>query len=359
MDNLDVEKYFYGAGSSAFQSVTGSNDTPTGPLKFFGNADSVKTSLTVERKEKRETRSGTNGLVRSKAIFLDGNIEIAVSESQRANLELFLFGETVERDAVSDHGDENKIPATSEVGQVYRLEYQNVTDLVITDDGAANAVVSDTKYDVDSVYGKVKVLEDLGTGPFTVTYDAPAANVIPVFQHSDSPIYFRHEGINIANDELGEEPFLLELWKVKLDPVTDLDLITNDFGAFVLKGRLLQSKWKATDPNYGKFGRYVELEAAANESESTLAITTTSVPSQPQDTPYFARITASGGSKPYVFTIDGSGDPLPADLELNQVNNEAFIVGLPATAETLDIVVKVTDDDGNTDLQALSLVISA
>src|SRR6185369_11980147 len=139
MDNLSVESYFYGAGSAAFQSITGANDTPTGPLKFFGNADSVKASITVERKEKRETRTGTNGLVRSKAVFLGGNVEITVSESQRANLELFLFGNTVVRDAVSDHADENKIPAIAAAGEVYRLEYQNVSDLVITDDGAANA----------------------------------------------------------------------------------------------------------------------------------------------------------------------------------------------------------------------------
>jgi hypothetical protein len=357
MDNLNTDTYFYGNGSAAFQDI-GSNDTPTGPLKFYGNADSVKTSLTVERKEKRESRSGRNRLVRSKVIFVDGNIEITINENHRSNLELFLFGETAVRDAVSDHADEKKIQATSEVGQVYRLEYQNVSGLVITDDGAANAVVSDTKYEVDDVYGKVKVLEDLGTGPFTVTYDAEAANVIPVFQLSDKPIYFRHEGINIGNDE--DEPFLLELWKIKLDPVADLELITNEYGQFVLKGRILESSWANTaDPVYGKTGRYVELEAGANEAESTLTITTTSVPSQPQDTPYFARITATGGSKPYTFTIDGSGDPLPADLELNQQNNEAFIVGLPATAETLDIVVKVTDDDGNTDTQALSLVISA
>src|SRR6185369_15193457 len=136
------------------------------------------------------------------------------------------------------------------------------------------------------VYGKIKVLEDLGTGPFTVTYDAAAANVIPVFQHSDKPIYFRHEGINIGNDE--DEPYLLEFWKVKLDPVTDLDLITNDFGQFVLKGTLLQSRWKPSDPDFGKFGRHVELDASAQEADSTLEITTTSVPSQPQDTPYFA-----------------------------------------------------------------------
>lgn len=355
MDNLSVESYFYGAGSSAFQAVTGAQDTPTGVLKFFGNADSVKASVTVERKEKRESRTGTNGLVRSKVVFLGGNLEITLNENQRSNLELFLFGTTVVRDAVSDHADETKIPTTQVAGEVYRLEYQNVSDLTITDDGAANAVVSDTKYEVDDVYGKIKIVSALGTGPFTVHYDAAAANVVPVFQHSDVPIYFRHEGINIGNDN--DEPYLLEFWKIKLDPVTDLELITNDFGQFVLKGTLLQSRWKPSDPVYGKFGRHLELSASAGEAESTLTVTTTSVPSSVQDTPYFARITATGGSKPYVFDV--SVGTLPVDVELNQENNEAFLAGLPATPATTNFTIRVTDDDGNTDTQALSLVITA
>lgn len=256
MQNLSNEEYFYGQGSSAFQDLD-TSDNPTGAMLFVGNADSAKVSLKVERKEKRESMSGQNALVRSKVIQVDGDVEIVISQSNRANLELFLFGDSQTRAAVTAYADVLKIPAVHVAGEIYRLTYQNVDTVVITDDGAANAVVASNKYEVDPIYGKVKIVSDLGTGPFTVTYNADAATIVPVFQHTDKPLYYRHEGLNIGNDV--DIPFLVELWKIKLDPVSDLDLITDDFGKFSLKGKLVTSIYKPTDALFGKFGRYMSL----------------------------------------------------------------------------------------------------
>lgn len=354
MQNLTNESYFYGAGESAFQSLD-SQDSPTGAMLFVGNADSAKVSLKVERKEKRESKTGTNSLVRSKVVQLGGEIEIVVSEDNRANLELFLFGDSATRAAVTTHTDENKIPATSAVGEIFRLEYQNVSVVAITDDGAADAVVSTSKYEVDRKYGKVKVLADLGTGPFTVKYNADAANVIPVFQHTDRPLYYRHEGINIGNDN--DSAFLIEFWKIKLDPVTDLDLITDDYGKFTLKGTLLVSGWKATDPKFGKFGRYVDLGAT---SDVDLEVDTASPLAGGTETePYFAIVTGSGGAGGY--TWDVSVGTLPTGLSLGQEGNNAVIFGTPeaGTAGAHTFTLRVTDVDSNTATKAYSLTIAS
>lgn len=353
MQNLGTEDYFYGAGSSAFQALD-ANDNPTGPLLFVGNADAVKVSMKVERKEKRESQSGLNLLVRSKVTQLGGDISVSVNETHRQNLEFFLFGTSVTRDAVSNHADENKIPAASAAEEIYRLEYQNVTDVSITDDGAANAVVATNKYEVDGVYGKIKVVSDLGTGPFTVHYDAPAIDVIPAFQHSGRSFLYRHEGLNTGNNE--DEPYLIQFYKVQLDPVTDMDLITDDFGKFEIKGTLLASTWKATDPDFGKFGQYVPLDPNVGVTPETLAITTTSADAADEDEPYFLRLTATGGTKPY--TWDVSTGTLPVGLELFPDGNDAVIAGTPSAATTTNFTVRVTDDDGNTDTQALSIVTS-
>lgn len=354
MQNLTNESYFYGAGESAFQDVD-SQDSPTGAMLYVGNADSAKVSLKVERKEKRESKTGTNSLVRSKVVQLGGEIEIVISEDNRENLELFLFGDSATRGAVTDHDDENKIPANSAVGEIYRLEYQNVSGLVITDDGAMDATVSSSKYEVDRKYGKVKILQDLGTGPFTVTYDADAANVIPVFQHTDRPLYYRHEGINIGNDV--DTAFLMEMWKIKLDPVTDLDLITDDFGKFTLKGTLVVSNWKATDPKFGKFGRYVDLGAT---SDVDLEVDTASpLPGGTELEPYFNFVTASGGAGGY--TWDVSVGSLPDGLELGQDGNRAIIFGTPedGSAGAASFTLRVTDVDSNTAVKAYSLTIAS
>lgn len=352
MQNLPTEDYFYGAGSAAFQALDAS-DNPTGRLLFVGNADSVKVSMTVERKEKRESQSGLNLLVRSKVTKLGGDIDISVNETQRNNLELFLFGVTHTRASVTSHADENKIPATSVVYDVYRLTYQNVSNLVITDDGASDAVVATNKYEVDSVFGKVRVLADLGTGPFTVTYDAAAAKIVPAFQHSGKSFLFRHEALNTGNNV--DEPFLIEFYKVQLDPITSLDLITDDFGKFQIKGTLLASTWKPTDQDFGKFGRHVQLDPNVDEAASLPNITTSSIHSQAHTSPYLAIVTATGGSLPYTWDI--STGALPAGIALGVDGNNAVIYGTGAAATTA-FTIRVTDNDGNADTQALSLVLS-
>jgi hypothetical protein len=351
MQNLPTEDYFYGAGSSAFQALD-SNGVPTGPLLFVGNADAVKVSMKVDRKEKRESQSGLNLLTRSKVTQLGGDLAITINETQRHNLEFFLFGDTVVRPLVTAHADENKIPAASVVNQIYRLEYQNLSNVSITDDGAAGATVSTTKYEVDPTYGKIKVLADLGTGPFTVHYDAAAANVVPAFQHSGKSFLYRHEGINTGNDT--DEPFLVQFYKVQLDPVSDLDLITDDFGKFEIKGTLLSSPWKPTDPVFGKFGQHVELALNESVAPATLEITTSSVPGGTHLTPYLAVVTARGGNLPY--TWDFSVGSLPSGLALGTDGNNAVIYGSAAAAATTAVTIRVTDDDGNTDTQALSIV---
>lgn len=355
MQNLSTEEYFYGAGSSAFQALD-SSDNPTGPLLFVGNADSAKITLKVDRKEKRESQSGQNALVRSKVVQLGGDIEIVVSETQRQNLEMFLFGDTVTRGAVTGHEDENKIPALSQVGEIYRLEYQNVSSLVITDDGAADAVVATNKYEVDRTFGKVKVLADLGTGPFTVTYNAAAASIVPMFQHSDKALFYRHEGINIANDV--DTEFLIEMYKIKLDPVSDLDLITDDFGKFTLKGQLIVSKWKPTDQKFGKFGRHIDL--GAGQDTATLEIDTDatlpdgdSVPA----TPYFVIITASGGSHPYTWSLDSGA--LPDGLTLGASGDDAIIFGTPTVADDFTFTLKVTDGAAATATREFTLTVTS
>jgi hypothetical protein len=261
LQNLATEEYFYGAGESAFQALD-ANDIPIDRLLFVGNADAVKVSMRVERKEKRESKSGLNLLVRSKVTQLGGDIDITVNETQRNNLELFLFATTVTRAAVTTNVDEYKLTlaqtGAAQVGYIYRLKYQKVSNVVITDDGAADAVISGTKYEVDGTYGKIKVLANFaGTGPYTVKYDAAVASVVPAFQHSGKSFLYRHEGINTGNNV--DLPYLIEFYKVQLDPVQDLDLITDDFGKFSIKGTLLASNWHPTDANFGKFGRHVDL----------------------------------------------------------------------------------------------------
>ena len=88
---------------------------------------------------------------------------------------------------------------------------------------------------------------------------------------------------------------------------------------------------------------------------STLAITTTSLPSGTVSSAYSATLVASGGTSPYSWAL-GSGSTLPAGLSLS---SSGAISGTPSAAGTSSVVVVVTDHAGATASATLSLDVVA
>jgi large repetitive protein len=89
----------------------------------------------------------------------------------------------------------------------------------------------------------------------------------------------------------------------------------------------------------------------AAASAAPLKITTTSLPGGRVGTAYSATVTASGGSKPYSWSI--SGGALPDGFTLDPASGT--ISGMPTAAGTTSFTVGVRDKDNNTDTQALSI----
>jgi hypothetical protein len=85
-----------------------------------------------------------------------------------------------------------------------------------------------------------------------------------------------------------------------------------------------------------------------------LEITTTALPNGTVGQAYSASLAATGGATPYTWAIIGT---LPAGLSLNASTGE--ISGTTSAEGTSNFTVEVTDDDGATDTQALSITVSA
>jgi len=87
-----------------------------------------------------------------------------------------------------------------------------------------------------------------------------------------------------------------------------------------------------------------------------LTITTTSVPGGTVGTSYNQNVQASGGVQPYNWSIlNGS---LPPGLSLSTNNNVGNISGIPTTTGTYNFTIQVTDNDGDTASEGLSISIS-
>src|SRR2546425_11568029 len=81
-------------------------------------------------------------------------------------------------------------------------------------------------------------------------------------------------------------------------------------------------------------------------------IQTTSLPSGEVGTPYSASLSASGGTRPYAWSV--SSGALPNGLALSAAGD---ITGAPTSAGNSSFTVKVTDDSGMTDTQSLQITI--
>jgi hypothetical protein len=84
------------------------------------------------------------------------------------------------------------------------------------------------------------------------------------------------------------------------------------------------------------------------------SITTTTLPSGPQNVAYSTTLAASGGTQPYAWTI--TLGTLPIGLGLN--SSTGVISGTPTVSGTSSFTVKVTDANAQTATQALSITIS-
>jgi len=89
-------------------------------------------------------------------------------------------------------------------------------------------------------------------------------------------------------------------------------------------------------------------------SAAPLAITTTSLPNGRVGANYNATLGASGGLKPYTWSV--SAGALPDGLSLNA--GTGAISGQPTTPGTFGFTAKVTDAAGATDTQALQILVN-
>jgi Tfp pilus assembly protein PilX len=96
------------------------------------------------------------------------------------------------------------------------------------------------------------------------------------------------------------------------------------------------------------------LSITVNAAPVPLTITTTSLPDGTQNSAYSTTLAASGGQTPYSWSL--SAGTLPAGLAL--ATSTGVISGTPSGTGTSSFTVRVTDANGQTATQALSITIN-
>jgi hypothetical protein len=224
-----------------------------GPFRYLGNVPSAKISLKVDKVTHKESTSGMRredaSVVIGQECAFDGSLE----SFDLDNLAMGLYGSkvTVAGSTVTAEA----MPSGAVVGSLLPLSKQDVSSVVVKDStGSPKTLTVDVNYKVNAKAGSIEIL-DLTTGgayvqPLKVDFAYAAQTPVGIFMALPVEKVLRFEGINKKD----LKNIVVQLYRVQLDPLGDLDLITDKFSSAPLKGAVLLDDTKASSASLGQFG---------------------------------------------------------------------------------------------------------
>lgn len=249
--------YFSGQGK-VFVAQRDSNGNALA-LRYLGNCASMSVSLETDVLEHKESVSGQRltdlRLIREKK----ATMSIQMEEFAAKNLALAMYGtdSTIASGSYVDPGTPDTLPTSLLVGDYVRLRGQDIASLVVKDSAGSPATLTlGTHYRIESAkLGSIQILNVAAfTQPFKAFYTYAAVTNINMLTGALPERWFRFEGLNTADSD---KPVLIELYRIALDPLRELSLISDELLQMELAGSGLYDSTKAADAVLGQFGRIV------------------------------------------------------------------------------------------------------
>lgn len=133
---------------------------------------------------------------------------------------------------------------------------RNITSPVITDSATApTSMVLDTDYTLDAGSGKVTFLDVSGAvQPFLASYSKQNPAFVSFLSAAQKEYKLDFEAINtVENNQEGG----IEIYRIRFDPATNADFLSDDAQLMELVGTMLADPSKPIDSEFGQFGRRV------------------------------------------------------------------------------------------------------
>lgn len=248
--------YFRGQGRvyAAERDVSGN----IGNLVWLGNCPALNITLETETLEHQESYSGQRLTDLKLIIGKTAQVEITLESWDLDNLALGLYGETV---AVTGAAVTNEnLPDNLAVGDIVQLRHPKISALTMTDSATPTpaSLTAGTHYEIeDAVFGRIKIL-NIGTfdQPFRANYTYAARKDVGMFTEPVPERSLIFHGLNTA---VGNQGMMVELFRVQLNPLSQLPLIGDEVAQFTLSGEALVDDTKSPAAVLGQFGRILDL----------------------------------------------------------------------------------------------------
>lgn len=225
-----------------------------GPLRWLGNVPEATLNLGADSVDKTESYSGKRLQLGRLTTGVTASLNLTLDEWSSANLALAFQASVANIAAAAATGEE--FPDDLVAGDLVRLDHPFASALVITDSAGVPVTVPLANYALEG-HGKnrVRILDPgVFTQPFNAAYSYEAAKNVALFSQLGVPVYLQFDAINTETNE----PVLLELWRTRFDPVSELGLINAEYGNLPLAGAVLYDQTKEADPLLGGFGRMLQ-----------------------------------------------------------------------------------------------------
>lgn len=207
-----------------------------GPYFWAGNVESGALTISEEKLVMDETFSRQMG--EYKTTTVKTTVDIALS-GYEFTPEMLAIGMRANLEEVpASTGNNQTSPTTLEVGKIWALEKQNVSNVVIVDSSSTPLSLAEgVDYQLNAKYGSVVVTSTKNlTMPLKATYDAGVVQRL-VFNSADKKEYaIRFEAENVS--ESGQA-IMYEIYRSDLDLAETFNMIDTEYAKLDLKGKAL------------------------------------------------------------------------------------------------------------------------
>ncbi len=227
-----------------------------GPAAWVGNASQCQVKLSTTTDDSQESYSGQRLQIGRMIKSLKCDVSLTLTEWSPTSIALGLYGQQAIVPAGTVTGE--PLP-TVQTGDLVKLAYGGVTNLALTDSSATPKPVTASNYSlpqsvVASGNNGIISFDDLDTTytqPLQAAYSYSGSVNVAMFSAQAPERYLILDGVDT---ETGNS-VTVRLYRLRLDPTSQLDLINDGYGSFPLSGSALYDALNAADASLGGFGR--------------------------------------------------------------------------------------------------------
>lgn len=235
------ENYYYGQGK-VFLAPRDNKRA----FRWVGDVSALKIAFSYEQQITKASRGGK--LYQSQRIITgaSGSISSTWHNFSVENLALLLGAQLV--DEPFSFNEQFAIPDGIVKGDIIALPHTTVFNVSI------NGLERDVDYVVDRQFGTIEFLVTPGTAGLIAVYEHLFNQWLPFFSAKTQEFYLRFQGMNLAEDSA---PVLLELYRVSVDPLATLEMISSgtDIAGVDMTSLILPDFNQQTGTAFSYFGR--------------------------------------------------------------------------------------------------------